>query len=399
MKGSRRRGFGRIAKQKSGKYRAAYIGPDGILYWHPAAFGTRGQAEAWLNAEERLVLLETWSSPAAREAGAKAKAEAARVSTLTFGEYADTWLDDKANRNPSDREFLRPSSVKDYTALLKNHLKPTLGDRQLASLTTTDILTWHRMMGRKKIPRATAKAYSLLHGILADVVRDPALPLKANPCTIVGAGRCVVKHEIVLLEPEQVEDLAANMPERLRLAVLLSFWCSLRYGEMAGLTRADVVLPAEGEEEDEEESGLGLLRVRRGVVWVPGREIADKPKTPAGRRDLHIPPHLLPAVRHHLRDHVEPGPGALLFPGPNGGHLKPATFQTPWHKARAASGFPTLRFHDLRHSGLTAAALAGAITAELMARGGQSTPAMALYYQHASAQRDAEIARRLSKLI
>lgn len=56
------------------------------------------------------------------------------------------------------------------------------------------------------------------------------------------------------------------------------------------------------------------------------------------------------------------------------------------HTARAAPHRATL------------AAQSGATIAELMARLGHTTPAMAMRYQHAAAERDAEIARRLSQL-
>jgi len=53
--------------------------------------------------------------------------------------------------------------------------------------------------------------------------------------------------------------------------------------------------------------------------------------------------------------------------------------------------------HDLRHTGNTWAAASGASTRELMARMGHATPDAALRYQHATADRDAVIARALSE--
>jgi integrase len=66
--------------------------------------------------------------------------------------------------------------------------------------------------------------------------------------------------------------------------------------------------------------------------------------------------------------------------------------------AREAAGRPDLRFHDLRHTGATLAAVSGATLAELMARLGHSTPGAAMRYQHAAADRDKVIAQALSKL-
>ena len=69
-----------------------------------------------------------------------------------------------------------------------------------------------------------------------------------------------------------------------------------------------------------------------------------------------------------------------------------------YYPAREAAGRPDLRFHDLRHTGATLAAATGATLAELMARLGHSTPAAAMRYQHAAAERDKVIAAALSKL-
>ncbi len=69
-----------------------------------------------------------------------------------------------------------------------------------------------------------------------------------------------------------------------------------------------------------------------------------------------------------------------------------------FHPARHKAGRPDLRFHDLRHTGAVLAAATGATLAELMARLGHSTPAAAMRYQHASADRDRAIAEKLSGL-
>lgn len=75
--------------------------------------------------------------------------------------------------------------------------------------------------------------------------------------------------------------------------------------------------------------------------------------------------------------------------------LHPETVRT---MARKAAGRPDLRPHDLRHTGVVLAAQTGATLAELMARLGHSTPAAAMRYQHAAADRDRLIADALSQL-
>jgi integrase len=183
-----------------------------------------------------------------------------------------------------------------------------------------------------------------------------------------------------------VTSTTTGLPDRYRLMALLASWCALRFGELAELRRSDV------------DTKSGVLRIRRGVVRVGGRTIVKSPKSDAGSRDVAIPPHLMPAVREHLLQHAESGKDGLLFPAQDGGHLAPSSLYRVFYRAREAAGRPDLRWHDLRHTGAVLAAQTGATLAELMGRLGHSTPAAALRYQHAAADRDYEIARKLSVL-
>lgn len=88
----------------------------------------------------------------------------------------------------------------------------------------------------------------------------------------------------------------------------------------------------------------------------------------------------------------------MVFTGPRGGMVRRNNFNGTWHRARAAAGVPTLRFHDLRHLAATLAATTGATTRELMTRMGHASPRAALIYQHATRDRDLAIATALSDL-
>jgi integrase len=187
------------------------------------------------------------------------------------------------------------------------------------------------------------------------------------------------------------------MPEERQAMTLLAAWCAMRFGDLAELRRKDI------------DQTNGVIHVRRAVVRVGGQHVVSTPKSAAGTRDIAIPPHLMPAIKAHLKQHVGVSKEALLFPGADGTHMNPSTLygrnpskKTPGHGfygARAAAGRPDLRWHDLRHTGAVLAAQTGATLAELMGRLGHSTPGAALRYQHAAQGRDAEIARRLSALV
>ena len=143
----------------------------------------------------------------------------------------------------------------------------------------------------------------------------------------------------------------------------------------------------------------GIVRIERAVVRIGEGFKPTTPKSDAGRRDVEIPPHLLPVIKDHLARFVGPEKDALLFPAAHGGYLAPATLYRRFYTARAKAGRDDLRWHDLRHSGAVLAAATGATLAELMGRLGHSTPQAAMKYQHAAAGRDRQIAALLSKLV
>jgi integrase len=210
--------------------------------------------------------------------------------------------------------------------------------------------------------------------------------IAANPCRVRGGGQVKRAKTIRPASLPEVEALIAALPGRYRLMALLAAWCALRFGELAELRRGDV------------DVRNGVVHVRRGVVRTSGGRKVKGPKSEAGKRDVAIPPHLMPMVKNHLREHVAASRDALVFPAAGGGHMAPASLYRVYYPARDAAGRPDLRFHDLRHTGATLAAATGATLAELMARLGHSTAGAALRYQHAAAERDKVIAAALSKL-
>ena len=143
----------------------------------------------------------------------------------------------------------------------------------------------------------------------------------------------------------------------------------------------------------------GSISVRRSwTTQGPSGSGLGPTKSEAGERTVTIPSNVLPRLERHLHLHVGPEKSAWLFEGKEGNPIAPRTIDRVWSKARQAVNRTDVRFHDLRHSGLTWAASAGASTAELMLRGGHSTPSAALRYQHATADRDRVIADALASL-
>jgi hypothetical protein len=85
----RRRGFGRLRRERSGGYSAAYIGPDLRLHRVPDTFNAKIDAEGWL-AVERQNDLDQWIPPERRHP-VRVAGEAPRA----VGAFATSWLDDR----------------------------------------------------------------------------------------------------------------------------------------------------------------------------------------------------------------------------------------------------------------------------------------------------------------
>lgn len=371
---SNRRSFGGIRKLPSGHFQAFYTGPDLKRHAAPETFSARVDAEGWLAAERKHTEdPETWRPPKARLAAARAVQE--RIAARTFGPYAEDWL---------EHRDLAARTRHGYRDLLTRYILSTFADSPLIEISRADVKAWHRKTASGK-PHQRKHAYDLMRTIMNSALDDELIP--TNPVHIRGAGSVQRSGRTEPATLDELELLVEATPRRYQLMVLLATWCALRRGELAELRRSDI------------DVRRGVLKVRRSVVFVPGQApIVKGPKTEAGSRDVAIPPDLLPIVREHLLEHTQSGSTGLLFASPRGNVLRDSTVGRWYYPAREAAGRPDLRFHDLRHTGAVFAAQSGATIAELMHRLGHTTPAAAMRYQHASAERDLDIARRMSEM-
>ena len=297
-----------------------------------------------------------------------------RGALITFAEFAQKWL--------GQRSDLRPRTVEIYASMLRNHLLPAFGPTPLKRMSPAAVRSWNSELA-KSHPVTAAKAYRLLKGILATAVTDELVV--RNPCTLKGAAQ-ERSPERPMVSIAEVDALVAAMPAQWRIAVELASWCHLRVGEVLGLERRDIDLLH------------GAIRVERSAFDVNGRLYIGPPKTAAGKRVVTVPPHIVSSLGRHLEAYVRAPSSAPLLTGPKGGRLGRHPLHAAWCAARESIGRPEVHFHDLRGAGLTWAATQGATTRELMARAGHASPAAALRYQHAVADRDIAIAKALSGL-
>jgi len=355
-----RRQFGAIRRLGPGRWQASYV-VDGKRHNGPIRFQTKADANAYLSEVETGLRRGGWVDPTAGKESLKS--------------YADSWL--------SQRHDLRPRTAEDYQSLLALRIYPALGHLGISRITPVIVREWYVQLS-KDYPGRAHKAYRLLRTILNTAVADEKI--LRNPCQVKGAGQDR-SAERAIPTISEVNLLAAAMPPRFELLIQLAAWCGLRRGELLALTRSNIDLRN------------GSIRVDRSAQQLNGGEVAfGPPKTAAGIRTVHYPPELSDLMRRHLDAYVGRSGESLVFTGEKGGVLRPHVLQKAWVKARNSVGV-NFRIHDLRHLGATLAANAGASTKELMQRIGHASPQASLIYQHASEDRDREIAQSLGGLM
>ncbi|MFI9030280.1 tyrosine-type recombinase/integrase [Streptomyces sp. NPDC053560] len=364
-KGTRRR-FGAVRQYRSGRWTASYRGPDGEEFRAPQTFETKRDAEIWLSQVEADLTRGNWQGP---DAGA-----------VNFQEYALQWVAERGLAATTDELYRR---------LLRLHILPTFGDRDLDEITAPRVRTWRtERLATTEAPTTIAKAYRLLKAIMETAVDDELI--RRNPCRIKGAGK-ESSAERQIATVAQVDALADAVGPRWRLMVFLGAYGPMRPEEQAELRRKDVDLEAM------------TIRVRQAAPELTtGKRALGDTKSEAGKRIVVLPAFLRTDLRRHLDWYAEKDKGAegLLFVGEKGKPFRRSTFGRKWRKARERVGMPEgFRFYDLRHTGHTLSTRSGATLKDTMVRAGQSSTRAALIYQHSDVERQQEVAGGLDDLV
>ena len=368
----------------NGRWQARVTAPTGAVVKAPSTFRAKIDAEEWVKAERAL--MEDPSSYVTAQGRLEAAKEQARIDAAnTFAVHAERYL---ASRG------LRPKTIREYRGLLDRTLLPAFGATPLKQITRESVRNWHDALP-KKTPAANAAAYRLLRSLMSTAEDDELI--ERNPVRIQKASTARVKNP---QRPSPVDEMATivdNMPERLRLFIVLAAFAGMREGEIFELRRNDI------------EPTSGSISVTRKIEKDPdpkaegactdcGRVIGP-PKTEKGVRMVHLPPAFLSLLRAHLLAHTAPGANGLLFPGERKDHMSARYLLDRYKVAREAAGRADLTIHGLRHSALPLAGQRGAAAAELQARACHASQAAMAIYQHATVDRDRELAQRIGDTV
>ena len=335
------------------------------------------EAQAWLNDAEKRIQIGIWEPPQTTQHKAKSK-------RINLGEYFPEWLENRTFKGRSLKAGTKYRLRKD----VENHILAWFGNTRLIDITQAGINQWLASMPSDQ-QAMKANAYKALKSILRTASQpglhgEPPL-IPAYPCTK-SLPKPERKSKTVPATPEEVKAIYDAMPERYRMSIYLAvFGDRLRIGEVCALQRRDI------------DPKTRTLHIRRGRATMDNERLTDTPKTDNSIRDEQIPPQLLPLLQQFLDEQVRSEKDAWLFPEREDPTkpIHPNSLRSWYSQARDQAGRPDLRFHDLRHTGLTWLAAEGAIIRELMDAAGHADVNTAMRYQHSLDRRKDILAEKL----
>lgn len=328
-----------------------------VRYWKPdrtqgakRGFRTKRDAQAFVASLENSM-----------NRGDYVDASAGRVTVAQLG---PDWLEGK--------KVLKPSSYRPLDAAWRNHVEPVWGKYAISTIRTSDVQNWITRLSKgdldavppvkPKSATTVIRAYGVLAGILDMAVKDRRISI--NPARGVDDLPRKKRKRHIYLSHEAVHAIADNAkyPE----LVLVLAYCGLRWGEAVALRVGDVDMLRR------------RLHVHRNAVEIGGRIHEGTPKT---HKERAVP---FPRFIGERLEALIEGRGAedLLFPGPDGSHLRSARVHQDNHSwfaaALEAAGAPRVTPHDLRHSAAAFAVSAGANVKAVQRMLGHSSAAMTL---------------------
>src|SRR5688572_21648165 len=279
----------------TGVYRRSYTDKNGQVheYWRyvvyvPGADGT--PRPEWRSAPTKR---------AAEEARADRKVEvrrgeAVQSQKLTLAEYLTDWLTKHALK-----KNLQPTTLHGYQMIINTRINPMLGHVQLQRLSEAQIEDFlHQLRtkgaarGKPLSARTIRQTYIVLSEALKQAKRIRLIP--RNPCAEIETPQIQKQQQPQWSPAEARQLLALFKGERYETLYILALTTGLRRSEVLGLRWQDVDLEA------------GTIAVRQKLTQVAGKLVfGEKPKTPAGQREVPLHPKVVELLAEHRRKQVE----------------------------------------------------------------------------------------------
>ena len=266
-------------------------------------------------------------------------------SNMTLGEWLDRWI------NEYMIFTIRESTLDSYKAMIKNQIKPYLGDRPLSAQTTQELQKFYnsvkkkgrvnpdRLHGTELADRMVRGCHSVCRKGLKKSVKERLIRVNSA----IGCKLPPKKSREMqgLTQNEIIRFLHQAKEEGCYELFLLELGTGMRRGEILALKWSDLNFKT------------GELHIERQVYIIRAEIIISTPKTKASVRTVILPPSLLKALGAYKKT-VD---SEWTFPSPtdNGRPRNPSSVRKRLQLILERAGCKKVRFHDLRHTFVTMA--------------------------------------------
>jgi integrase len=288
---------------------------------------------------------------------------------------------------------LSPRSAARYQEILRNQIRPHLGDKPLQRLRPADIEQWHTALQASGLKaRTIGQAHRVLSKALKDGQRHELIVKNvaaSQPTPKVESDEVAIVKDI----PAFVEKLKGS---RVYVLAMVSLFTGMRLGEILALRWSRVDLDK------------AVIQVREAIENTKAGTRFKTPKTKAGRRDITLPDVLINVLREYRKAQLELrmrlGAGrlpddALLFTDLDGNPLSRNVTSTLWQRFAERVGMPDITFHALRHTHASQLIDAGVDIVTISKRLGHAKPDITLrVYSHLFRKDDSKAAVAINQM-
>ena len=319
-------------------------------------------------------------------------------SKMKLGEWLDIWAENYLGD-------VKPYTIVSYKGVIRNHIKPALGNLPLEEIPPHVIQMFYNSLGKESKGKKPlcAKTVKNVHGVLHRALQQAVQNgyIRSNPTDACKLPR-VVKKEFYPLDKTQMKQfLDAVAGHRYEILYTVTLFTGMREGEAIGLTWDCVdfehgKLTVNKQLQREKKTGAkyvfstvknGKTRVIVPAPWV--MQLLKKQKAQQAEWRLRA------GSAWQQGDFAD-----LVFTDELGHFLWIHNVYRDFKEIVASIGLPQVRFHDLRHSYAIASIQAGDDIKTVQSNLGHATAAFTLdVYGHVTDQMKEASAERMESFI
>ena len=288
-------------------------------------------------------------------------------SNITLSEWLDKWIKELMP------QVVRPTTLKGFELICRCYIKPYLGDKKIAFITTNDVqkmyvklkkegrIKNHPIHGHKLADNMIIKIHGTLHLAMEMAIAKNLIAKNPTEGTTVPKKK---KKDLKVLNDSELDKLmqALNDDKEWGDFFYLELTTGLRRGEICGLKWGNF---------DEEQN---KLYIRISIYRDNGELKEGKPKTNEGERCIILPKATADMLKQRRRI------SKWIFPNLTTPEL-PIAPEAAYRKAKLmlkCLNLPNISFHDLRHTFATHAIASGVDAKTLSTILGHTNPSFTL---------------------